>query len=167
MITTRIAIFVLLTQVACSHAPPAKPTPRPQVAQAAPPPSVRAPISTESPASSAQVSPREDAIYFSFDAALIRDDARHVLQDLARALERNPAARVRIEGNCDERGTTEYNLALGDHRARAAKQYLMRLGIAPSRIEVATYGSERPRSPGHDEGAWAQNRRDDFRVRGR
>jgi peptidoglycan-associated lipoprotein len=163
---TRIASFALLCQLACSHAPPTPPA-QPRVAQAAAPTQLRAPAPIEAPAPPAQASRQEDAIYFNFDASLIRDDARPVLQEIARELERNPAARVRIEGNCDERGTTEYNLALGDQRARAAKQYLLRLGIAPSRIEVATYGSERPRNPGHDESAWAANRRDDFRVRGR
>jgi peptidoglycan-associated lipoprotein len=159
--TTRIAPFALLCQLACSHVSAARP-PEPPLAQAPPPPQVRAPVAIEAPP--AQASHQEDAIYFNLDVALIRDDARPVLQDLARNLERYPAAHVRIEGNCDERGTVEYNLALGDQRARAAKQYLMRLGIAPSRIEIVTFGSERPRNRGHDEGAWAENRRDDFRV---
>jgi peptidoglycan-associated lipoprotein len=108
---------------------------------------------------------RDEAIYFSFDVALLPENAAPVLQRVARHLELNPKATVRIEGHCDERGTTEYNLALGDQRARAAKQYLLRLGIAENRIEIATYGSERPRNPGHDESAWAENRRDDLRVR--
>jgi peptidoglycan-associated lipoprotein len=161
---TRFALFALLFPLACSHAPAANPVPRRQVAPAAalPPP---APVAIEPPAQPTQTLQHEDAIYFNFDASLIRDDARPILQDLARSLEREPAARVRIEGNCDERGTTEYNLALGEERARAARQYLMRLGIAPGRIEVVTYGSERPRQAGHDESAWAANRRDDFRIR--
>jgi peptidoglycan-associated lipoprotein len=163
MMTTRFALFALLCQLACSHAPAGRPAPTPALVQTRPSTPLQAAATVEAPA---PASPHEDAIYFNFDAALIRDDSRPVLQDLARNLERDPNARVRIEGNCDERGTTEYNLALGDQRARAAKQYLMRLGIAPSRIEVATYGSERPRAPGHDQTAWAANRRDDFRVRG-
>jgi peptidoglycan-associated lipoprotein len=156
-------LFVTHTAVACSHAPPPKPATPPRIA-AIPSTAVRAPAPIEAPSASG-TPPHDGAIYFTFDAALIREDARPVLQQIARDLELHPTARVRIEGNCDERGTTEYNLALGDQRARAAKQYLMRLGIAESRVEVATYGSERPHNPAHDEGAWAQNRRDDFRVR--
>jgi peptidoglycan-associated lipoprotein len=167
MTTARTAIFVLLVQAACSHAPPPKPPGPPAIAQAAEPTVVRAPTPVEAPAAAVQPPAGEEAIYFNFDAALIRDDARPVLQEVARHLQVNPSATLRIEGNCDERGTTEYNLALGDQRARAARQYLMHLGIPATRIEVATYGSERPRNPGHDESAWAENRRDDFRMRPR
>ena len=74
------------------------------------------------------------------------------------------AKAIRIEGNCDERGTTEYNLALGDARARSAATYLERLGVHKNRISTVSYGSERPKVPGHDESAWSQNRRDDFRI---
>jgi peptidoglycan-associated lipoprotein len=67
-----------------------------------------------------------------------------------------------VEGNCDERGTTEYNLALGDQRARAAAKYLQTMGVPKEKLEVVTYGSERPKNPGHNEEAWANNRRADF-----
>jgi peptidoglycan-associated lipoprotein len=72
---------------------------------------------------------------------------------------------VRVEGNCDERGTTEYNLALGDKRARAAAEYLQRLGVSRNKLEVVSFGSERPKNPGHNEEAWANNRRADFILR--
>jgi peptidoglycan-associated lipoprotein len=165
MKTARLTMFVLVSQAAfaCSHAQPARPA-APPLAQARAP-EARPPAPVEELPPATIPSRPEDAIYFSFDAALIRDDARPILQQIARELQLHPTARVRIEGNCDERGTTEYNLALGDQRARAAKQYLMRLGVPEKRIEVTSYGSERPRNAGHDEEAWAGNRRDDFLVR--
>jgi peptidoglycan-associated lipoprotein len=103
-----------------------------------------------------------EAIYFDFDSALLRNDARPELQKVAQEAKRAKA--IRIEGNCDERGTTEFNLALGDARARSAATYLERLGVRKNRISTVSYGSERPRIPGHDESAWSQNRRDDFRI---
>lgn len=103
-----------------------------------------------------------EAIYFDFDSYLLRNDARPELQQVAQ--EAKKAKAIRIEGNCDERGTTEYNLALGDARARAAETYLERLGVRRNKISTISYGSERPKVPGHDESAWSQNRRDDFRI---
>src|SRR5207247_508217 len=78
----------------------------------------------------------------------------------------NPDLRIRISGHCDERGSDEYNLALGNRRATAAKQYLVSHGIDGGRIETSSYGEERPLAQGHDEGAWAQNRRDEFEIIG-
>ena len=104
----------------------------------------------------------EHAIYFALDSAQIADHDRPALQAVARAAQ---GSRIRIEGNCDERGTTEYNLALGDRRASAAAVYLERLGVAATRIDYVSYGSERPKDPGHDDAAWAKNRRDDIFVR--
>jgi peptidoglycan-associated lipoprotein len=109
-------------------------------------------------------SPGDHAIFFDFDSALLRDDAGPVLQSVAELLAQRPGT-VRVEGNCDEVGTIEYNLALGDHRARAAKEYLERLGVPPREIATVSYGSQRPRFPGHDDGAHAKNRRDDLVVR--
>ena len=103
-----------------------------------------------------------EAIYFDFDSYLLRNDARPELQQVAQ--EARKAKAIRIEGNCDERGTTEYNLALGDARARSAATYLERLGVRKNKIATVSYGSERPKVPGHDESAWSQNRRDDFRI---
>jgi peptidoglycan-associated lipoprotein len=104
------------------------------------------------------------AIYFDFDASLVRNEAREVLERYARALKQNPHAKVRIEGNCDERGTEEFNLALGETRAQAARKYLITLGVSASRIESVSYGKERPADPGHDEAAWSKNRRDDLSI---
>lgn len=107
---------------------------------------------------------KELAVFFDFDSALLRDDARPVLQKVA-GVARAHSGTVRIEGNCDELGTVEYNLALGEHRALQARDYLTRLGVPPTRINTVSYGSQRPRVAGHDEEAHAQNRRDDLIVR--
>lgn len=101
-------------------------------------------------------------IYFDFDKSNIRDDQRTRLENNADFLKQNAAARVRIEGNCDERGTNEYNMALGERRALSAKKYLMNLGIHNDRLHTISYGEEKPLLYGHDELSWAQNRRDDF-----
>jgi peptidoglycan-associated lipoprotein len=103
-------------------------------------------------------------IYFDFDRSFIRDDAKPELEKVAAYLKSNRDVRVLIEGHCDERGTDEYNFALGDRRAQAAKNYLMNLGIDGSRIKTISYGEERPADPGHEEPAWAKNRRDVFVI---
>jgi len=103
-----------------------------------------------------------EAMYFDFDKSFIRLEYRPVLQEKAAFLKDYPDMRVRIEGNCDERGTNEYNLALGDRRGSSAKNFLISLGIAADRIETISYGEERPRGLGHNEASWSQNRRDDF-----
>jgi peptidoglycan-associated lipoprotein len=104
-----------------------------------------------------------DAIYFDFDSSLVRDDARPVLQKVGHEL-RTRSESVKVEGNCDEVGTVEYNLALGEARARSAKEYLVHLGVPAGRIAIASYGSQRPKYPGHDEDAHAKNRRDDLLI---
>lgn len=103
-------------------------------------------------------------IFFAFDQYSISDEARPILEANARALRRFPNTRIVIEGHCDERGTEEYNLALGDRRANAVKEYLVSLGIAASRIDTISYGEERPFATGQDEASWAQNRRAHFRA---
>jgi len=99
--------------------------------------------------------------HFDFDQARLTDQDREKLQTLAKALKAHPAARIRIAGNCDELGTEEYNLALGQRRAEVARKYLTDLGIAPSRLETISYGENRPAVEGHDEAAHAANRRDE------
>jgi peptidoglycan-associated lipoprotein len=103
-------------------------------------------------------------VYFDFDKYNLRDDAKAGLDANFKLLQEFPTAKIRIEGNCDERGTIEYNLALGEKRARAAMDYLVNLGITADRITIISYGKERPAVEGHNEAAWAKNRRDDFRV---
>jgi peptidoglycan-associated lipoprotein len=108
--------------------------------------------------------PEDTAIYFDFDSSLVRDDARPVLQKVGAELKRAGES-LRVEGNCDEVGTVEYNLALGEARARAAKDYLVHLGVPAHRIGIESYGSQRPKYPGHDDDAHAKNRRDDLVIR--
>jgi len=100
-----------------------------------------------------------DRIYFAFDRSDITAESRQVLLRQAALLNQNPSWTVTIEGHCDERGTVEYNLGLGERRANATKQGLIALGVAAGRINVISYGKERPAVPGHNEQAWAQNRR--------
>jgi peptidoglycan-associated lipoprotein len=100
----------------------------------------------------------EDA-FFDFDDFSLRQDAKTALETDGKYLEKNSGASVVIEGHCDERGSVEYNLALGEKRARAAKDYLVSYGIPAARLTTISYGKERPFDTGHDEGAWAKNRR--------
>jgi len=100
-----------------------------------------------------------DKIYFDTDLSNIDDQDRAVLDAQAGWLQRYPNVRVTIEGHCDERGTREYNLALGDRRANAAKNYLQSRGIDPGRMAVISWGKERPEAVGSDEESWARNRR--------
>ena len=103
-------------------------------------------------------------VYFDYNMYAIKPEYRDMLRKKADLIKSNPKIRVRIEGNCDERGTQEYNLALGERRARAAHDYLARLGVKASQMEIISYGKERPAVKGDDEAAWAKNRRDEFRV---
>jgi peptidoglycan-associated lipoprotein len=99
-----------------------------------------------------------DKIYFDYDQSVLRDDARATLDNQAAWLNQNKTVNVQIAGDCDERGTEEYNIALGSRRAYAAETYLAAKGIAASRIATISYGKDRPIAPGSTEEAWAQNR---------
>lgn len=100
-----------------------------------------------------------DRVHFDYDSYSLSDEARQTLMAQARWLNQYPHLSVIVEGHCDERGTREYNLALGERRASSAKDYLIALGVAPSRIQVISYGKERPIAAGSDAQSWAQNRR--------
>jgi len=146
-----------------------------QPAQVAPAPA-RAPKApetvTERPAAPAQQAEVKQAerelatnvedIHFDFDKSDIRDDAKPVLNNLSQMLSANAKTNVTIEGNCDERGTSEYNLALGDRRADAAKSYLISLGIPSGRLRTISYGKEKPLCTESTEECWTKNRRDHF-----
>jgi peptidoglycan-associated lipoprotein len=97
--------------------------------------------------------------FFGFDESTLSSDAQAALSTSADFLKKNGQYNLLIEGHCDERGTEQYNLALGDRRANTAKEYLMTLGVDGARIRTVSYGEERPFDPGHDEAAWAKNRR--------
>lgn len=131
----------------------------------------RAKAEEEKRAAEAEAAARERAaaaaeglkpVYFDFDKSFIRSDARSVMKANADWLKANPNVKVKIEGNCDERGTIEYNQALGQRRASAAKKYLTDLGISSNRISLISYGKEKPVCTEQTEECWQKNRRDDF-----
>jgi peptidoglycan-associated lipoprotein len=126
-----------------------------------PPAPAEKPPETPAPAP-AEAAMTFENIHFDFDKSFIRDDAKPILSAVASYLKKNPGAKMLIEGHCDERGTSEYNMALGDRRATAAMKYLVALGIEKNRLSTVSYGKERPLDPGHNEEAWAKNRRDVF-----
>jgi len=105
-----------------------------------------------------------EGIYFDFDKAEIKADAKAILEKKAAWLRANPSYNVKIEGNCDERGTNEYNLALGDRRAKAAQKFLNALGIGMNRMSTISYGEEKPACTEKNEKCWSKNRRDDFKL---
>lgn len=114
---------------------------------------------------------REDGslahVFFDFDRSELRSDARDILAKNAAYLKSNPTLKILVEGHCDEFGTHEYNLALGEMRAQNTKQYLVSLGIDPNRIEIVSYGKEKPFCPGKGQDCWAQNRRAHFLITAR
>jgi peptidoglycan-associated lipoprotein len=107
---------------------------------------------------------KTDTVYFDFDSSVLRTSEKPKVAAVADYLKANSAAAVRVEGNCDERGTEEYNRSLGERRALAVREELIRLGIDQTRADTISYGKDKPAVPGHDEAAWKQNRRDDFIV---
>jgi peptidoglycan-associated lipoprotein len=106
----------------------------------------------------------EERIHFDYDASDIRADARRILDSKLPLIRADPTLRLRIEGHADERGSTEYNLALGTRRAASVASYFSGFGIDGSRFPIASYGEERPLLPGSDEAAWSQNRRAEFVI---
>ena len=106
------------------------------------------------------------SVYFDFDAYAIKDDYRSLLEAHGKYLQANRNAHMTVEGNTDERGSREYNIALGQRRADAAKRMMMLSGATEAQIDTVSFGKEKPKNPGHDESAWAENRRDDLAYRG-
>jgi peptidoglycan-associated lipoprotein len=105
-----------------------------------------------------------DKIYFAFDSNELTQESRQVLTEKAELLKANPALSLLVEGHCDERGTNEYNLALGERRARAAYEFLVLLGVDSSKMQIISYGEEYPAVQGSNEEAWAKNRRAEFKA---
>lgn len=105
-----------------------------------------------------------DKIYFAFDSNELTQESRQILTEKAELLKANPALSLLIEGHCDERGTNEYNLALGERRARAAYEFLVLLGADSSKMQIISYGEEYPAVQGSNEEAWAKNRRAEFKA---
>jgi len=158
----RILAAGLVLLAACSHSQPSSPPVADVVAQPTPP--ALAPPEPE-PVAPPVARPPDIArasVYFDYDSSELDPATRAALQAFFDQAQQRPDQNVRIEGNCDERGTREYNLALGQRRADAAKKYLTDLGLDPARIATISYGKERPRVAGDDEDAWRENRRDDL-----
>ncbi len=103
-------------------------------------------------------------VYFDYDSFKLRGDARAALKTNVEYLKKNPNVAIQIEGHCDERGSNEYNLALGEKRANAAKSFVLKNGIKDNRVSIISYGEERPADSGHDDTAWAKNRRSVFTI---
>ena len=146
-----------LALTACAKKPPKELPPPPMDTQAPQAPAPAGPA----PGSQADfvASITSDTIHFDTDKSDIDDQDKQILQSQAQWLAKYPGKRITIEGHCDERGTREYNLALGERRANATKNYLAGLGVDPARMSTMSYGKERPIAMGSDEQSWAQNRR--------
>ena len=163
-IKTLLVVALLATVALTGCAKKAKVTEAPAVAPAA----AAAPVAA-APAAAAQtagVSVVTEAglerIHFEFDSYTLDDSAKRILGMNAEWLKANPTAKITVEGHCDERGSDTYNLSLGENRAKAAKAFLTTLGVAADRINVISYGEEKPLDPTSTEAAWAKNRRAEF-----
>jgi peptidoglycan-associated lipoprotein len=167
--TLALALFAALLVSGCAKkaleqpptppAPPPSPTtPAPTPTPTTPAPEPPAPTPTTPSSSASDLQP----VFFDYDSDALREDARATLDRNARALRDNATLRLVIEGHCDERGTAEYNQALGERRAQAVRDYLVQAGITQDRLRLISYGKERPFATGSDEAAYAQNRRAHF-----
>ena len=141
------ASIAALVAGACSHEQKLTKVESPPVARAEEPHRAPPRAPSEPPVAALRTKAEDEAIFFDFDSALLRSEARPVLQKVADEARGKDKEDLRVEGNCDELGTVEYNLALGDQRARAAKDYLVHLGVPPNRIQIVSYGSQRPEVP--------------------
>ena len=149
-------------RVAAASAPAPAPAQAPVVQKATVPvgPTVEE-IAAREKAAALKTVVNED-VYFDYDSAVLSAAAQNVLKNKSIILGKYSGVSVTIEGHCDERGTNEYNLALGERRAESAKSFLVNLGVNPSRLKTISYGEEKPVNAGHDESAWSKNRRAHF-----
>ena len=165
MIKRLVVLATILCVVAiagCGGKKAVEPTPTDTQASAPPVEETNTPVETAT-SEPVEVSPISlSDVFFDFDQFNLTAEAKGTLEANAREMKRVSDASVTIEGHCDERGTKAYNLALGDKRANAARDYLVSLGVTTSRITTISYGKERPFDDGHDESAWAKNRRGHF-----
>lgn len=168
-------ILVFSFAVACKKKPKEVPPPPPQTQEQPQVEKVEAPVVQEPQLTEEELFLQKSldqinrekplgTIYFDYDRAVIRDDARATLDGNAAWLKRFRTAKILVEGHCDERGTEEYNLALGEKRAKAAQDYLLSSGVTADRIKIISYGKSQPLNPGHDESAWQMNRRAQFLI---
>jgi peptidoglycan-associated lipoprotein len=129
----------------------------------APPPSDQLASAAQAGVAVTEEKPSQfDDVRFDFDKSELTEDGRRTSQVVADYLKKNPKAKLQIEGHCDERGTAEYNMALGERRATAVMTYLGSLGVPKAALSTVSFGKEKPLDPGHNEGAWAKNRRAHF-----
>ena len=166
----RIALVALAVLCGCASQPKKPPASPTQTSETpVPAPTTPAPAPTTAPAPSTAETATLHAedlnpVFFDFDSATLDDKARATLDQNAKTLRAHGTAKIVIEGHCDERGTAEYNQALGERRAQAARDYLVAAGVGATRVEIISYGKERPFDNGHDESAWAKNRRAHFVI---
>ena len=139
-----------------------KPTPKPDIGAK---PLVEKPLGAAALKDPGNILSRR-SVYFDFDSNLIKDEYRPLVTAHARYLQQNPGAKMRIEGHADERGSREYNIALGQRRSEAVKQMMQLLGARAEQIEPVSFGEEKPKATGHDETSWAENRRGDIVYQG-
>lgn len=164
-----VGIFLVSFLAACASKKPIEPVVEPEPVPVAEAP---APVPAPAPAPVVEYDPLNDpnnqlanrSVYYPFDVSVVQAADKPVVQAHAKYLSEHPNRSVRLEGNCDERGSSEYNLGLGQRRADGVKQMLLLGGARASQIETVSYGEESPRAIGHDESAWAQNRRTDIKY---
>jgi peptidoglycan-associated lipoprotein len=163
--SVRLLWLTPLALAACAHQQAAEAPPAPPVVAEAAPPVAAAPEQEKADDTAELQRILSGPIaHFEFDRSQLTDQDRQKLQTLARAMKAHPASRIRIAGNCDELGTTEYNLALGQRRAEVARKYLIDLGVSGARVDTISYGEEHPVATGHDAESHAANRRDDAEL---
>ena len=181
-ILTATVVLFLLALAGCAATPTAeqpgaavedrgKPVGPPGVVAAKPKPDTGAKPLVEKPLGAAALRDPGNilsrrSVYFDFDSNLVKDEFRPLVTAHARYLQQNPGAKMRIEGHADERGSREYNIALGQRRSEAVKQMMQLLGARPDQIESVSFGEEKPKGTGHDEASWAENRRGDIVYQG-
>ena len=148
-----------------SETPPAKPSIKEEAVKEQPIKEAQAATETgkEQPVT-AQAATELEKVFFDFDSFILTQPSRDTLSKNAKWLLKNGQVKVQIEGHCDERGSDEYNLALGEKRAKSAMNYLVTLGVPATQLSIISYGKEKPADPGHDEAACAKNRRDEFVI---
>ena len=163
-----VVTLSLGTLMGCVHAPTPQATETiahasPPMAAPKPAPEVAAAPAVD-PSAELEAALRGVSVYFDFDNDRLKPESMEALQRVATVLRKHHGVVLKIEGNCDERGTEEYNLMLGQRRAEAARKYLSALGVNDQQLDTISYGSLRPANPGHGEDAWSQNRRDELRA---
>jgi peptidoglycan-associated lipoprotein len=164
-LTLTLAVAVLMAAGCAKKTTPVQSPPAPPAAQPTAPSTTPTPAPTPAPAptggSTAAITDLS-TVYFALDSDALDDAARAILDRDAKLLRDNASWSVTIAGHCDERGTVEYNQALGERRARSVREYLAAAGVPESRLKMVSYGKEMPVDDGHDEAAWARNRRAEF-----